>query len=196
MYQKIDPERQQESSTPEQIAEDSDVRRLQMAARMVELAFVQCIFSGLQKALNKPSNYRDPAIAKDIRSQIGRLLLGLRWHISFRHAFYLNQVNVESFMHLTKVLYFYYFAASTELPRHDLNEDPKRNCWFEDRDKEVVADFPQVNSVEGWEAWIEQGKREFCDSLARENISRSGAASYDDELARFWTSGLFSEGTS
>lgn len=123
----------------------------------VYLALEYCIFAGLQKAVFKTSIYRNPAMANELCFQLGQVLLRLRRCTIINRLNNLSQL--AGLEHLLKVLYYYYWASRARLPNDATTRDldsVQQTCW-----NGCIIDeyFPHEEGIEGWEAWMEQGKQ-------------------------------------
>lgn len=98
--------------------------------------------------------------------KLGKILLSLRWRISwwkllgdgsntddpFRDKF------VERVDHLCKVLYFYYFTLKNKIGSWNNLESLDGEISSYPDSTPIFQDFPTVNSVEGFEDWMERGQ--------------------------------------
>ena len=118
-------------------------------------------YAGFQYRINNAPISTDPAKDGQLCSRLGSRLLGLRWCTqrvlpSFHIEVY---VNVETLVQLAKVLYFYYCALKMKLPRHiSVQEGLEDLQDFQVMDGKCRGYYPYVNSIEGYEAWLERGR--------------------------------------
>lgn len=137
---------------------------------------INAILSSSTNSTSSGDN-NDPA---SFVSEFGKILLSLRWRMSwwellgsgssdpdpFRDKF------VERVRGLMRILYFLYFEAKRNVPSFTYyNESEHRQLggvWSSYPDSESVwDDFPTIESVAGFEEWVERGKTVIKQSNAR-----------------------------
>ena len=132
-------------------------------------------YSDLQKTLNDGSAYRSPAKAKKIWSELGWELVVLRFYAAKAWPKSLPQ-SVEHIIQLIKVLYFYSCAVRLKFPRYAVAEARA------DSDSKLTDQFPHVNSIDGFESWMEQGREQGRQSFWADTTK--AAAIICDELEK------------
>jgi hypothetical protein len=124
-------------------------------------------YKALQSQINEMRTHNTTfTYRKQVVLQLGKILLSLRWRMSwwqllgdgsnsgdiFRDRF------VDRVENLTKVLYFYYFALKSRIGSHvDQSGLDGEMSSYPDAIP-VFDNFPTVQSVRGFEDWLERGK--------------------------------------
>lgn len=121
----------------------------------------------LQKCVNSSFSVKAGGELKFVR-ELGQVLLTLRWRVSWwtllgdggaapdagKQRF---EEHVNS---LCRILYFYYCSMRrTKLPSFS-SKDSLGGIWsnYADTSLSIYDDFPKVESIDGFEAWMKMGK--------------------------------------
>jgi hypothetical protein len=150
--------------------DDQDRQEIIIAAQMSRIICRKLEIDGykaLQSSINEMRTHNTTfSHRKQLVMQLGKILLSLRWRMSwwqllgdgsntgdiFRDRF------VDRVEHLTKVLYFYYFALKARIGSYvdPIGLEGEISCY---PDAMPVFDgFPTVQSIQGFEEWLERGK--------------------------------------
>lgn len=125
-------------------------------------------FEYLQKALNKQEIYQSPEAAKELIFQLGLTLLQFRWRIAWWELSGDGGVNdtiskqryIARLKRLTMVLYFYFCSAKAKLPQYVTDNGLRgTQCFHSGADAPFFDNFPMEDTIKGWEAWLDEGKR-------------------------------------
>jgi hypothetical protein len=123
-------------------------------------------FAYLQKTLNNMSTLQAQEINK-LAKELGLVLLILRWRLSWwtilGDGSNLSDTGKQSFecrvSSLCRVLYFYYCSARRKIPSWS-DAANLNGFWCSYADTSLVAfdDFPQEESIDGFNAWMKRGQ--------------------------------------
>lgn len=150
-------------------------------------------YEALQKLINEWSS-KPPETQISNLYQFGHILLTLRWRVSWwellgdggaaqstksdsQLSHDIHQERYQSRVHLIcRVLYFYYCNLRKKLPSFDLANTTNHllgifNCYA-DAGRVVFDDFPQEDSIEGFEAWMDQGKKLIVEAGVAVNLKK------------------------
>jgi hypothetical protein len=135
-------------------------------SRIVCRALEASAFENLQKSINKQEIYKRPQDAKGLVFQLGRVLLQFRWRIAWWEISGDGDIDdtlskqryIQRLKRLTMVLYFYYCSAKAKLPKYIAEPGLSGTQSFHSGAEPFFDNFPVENSIEGWEAWLEEGK--------------------------------------
>ena len=147
--------------------QQEDVFLAAQLSRIVGRALENRAFGILQKKLNEPKIDKTPEEAKETVFQLGRTLLQFRWRIAWWEVSGHGGVNdtiskqryIQRLQQLAMVLYFYYCNAKSRLPYHVASQGLQGIKSLYPGAAPFLDDFPQENTIPGWEAWLEQGKK-------------------------------------
>lgn len=123
-------------------------------------------YQALQSEINKVRSNSTYAERRGSVEKLGKILLSLRWRMSWwkllgdgsNHDDPFRNKFVARVEHLSKVLYFYYFVLKTRIgPWNDMAGLEGEMSSYPDA-VPVFDDFPVVQSIEGFEAWLERGE--------------------------------------
>jgi hypothetical protein len=157
-------------SRPLDPEDESDRQEIMIAAQMSRIICRKLELDGFKALQSQINGMRTHNSTYEYRRQmvlhLGRILVSLRWRMSwwqllgdgsnsgdvFRDRF------VERVEHLTKVLYFYYFALRSRIGDHvDLSTLEGEMSSYPDA-MPVFDGFPTIQSIQGFEEWLERGK--------------------------------------
>ena len=148
---------------------EQDIEDILIAAQVSRIVCRKLEVDGYSALQTEINNIRTSTAddRKRMTLQLGKILLSLRWRMSwwkllgdgsktpdpFRERF------VDRVEHLSKVLYFYYFTLQRRIGAwNDLSGLKGEVSSYPDA-APIFDDFPTVQSIQGFEEWLERGKR-------------------------------------
>ena len=164
---------------PEDVQDREDILIAAQVSRIVCRKLEIDGYSALQAEINnlRTSTADD---RKRMTLQLGKILLSLRWRMSwwkllgdgskthdpFRGHF------VERVENLCKVLYFYYFTLQKRIGAwNDMSGLKGEMSSYPDATP-VFDDFPTVQSIQGFEEWLERGKTLIREANVEQRFAR------------------------
>ena len=164
---------------------EDDEPRIHTAAqlsRIISRRLELTAYDNLQRILNNNSD-----ITMSLLSNLARLLLTLRWRISWwkllgfgtSPSSTAEQREKEKFadrvQSLCRILYFYYCCMVRRLPAHtDRSELKGRRNSYADTQRPVWEAFPHEESIAGFEAWMKEGEKKIQEAKVVEQLRRIG----------------------
>jgi hypothetical protein len=140
-------------------------------------------YNQLQKAINT-GFIADPEVV--FLKKLGQILITLRWRLSWWMMLggggSAGDAGMEKFEYrvqqLSRVLYFYYCALKRKLPSFtDLSGLRGVSSQYADTTTKVWDEFPRVETIEGFHAWMAYGKVLIEKAGVKGKISRIKEAS-------------------
>ena len=146
-------------------------------SRIVSRILENKAFESLQKALNEQRTYKSPEDAKEIVFQLGRVLVQFRWRIAWWNVHGTGGPNddiskqryIQRLTQLTRMLYFYFCSAKRKLPNYLALADLQGTEIPHSGGTPFFDNFPHDYTIEGWEAWMEQGNNLVRRAIAERN---------------------------
>lgn len=153
---------------PLNIYNEQDVEYLLSAVQITRIilrALELEAYADLQRSISEVPKLKDDTAMKLLNSQLGRLLLSLRWRIgwwaSFGHRFEHSQESrmglTERAKMLTHVLYCYFFITKKKLGSRD-SSSPDQAWSSYGHSEPAFTDLPRDDSAEGFNSWMESGQ--------------------------------------
>jgi len=152
--------------------DEDDKRDILIAAQISRIVCRKLELDGyasLQAEINKMHTSSSSYLSrKATAAKLGKILLTLRWRMSWWQLLGDGSNNDDVFRdrfvyrveQLCRVLYFYYFTLKSRIGSWVGEEmSALRGEWSSYPDSSsVFDDFPTVNSIQGFEEWLERGK--------------------------------------
>jgi hypothetical protein len=156
------------ADVPMNVEDHDDQEIIMIAAQLSRIVCRKLEVAGydtLQKALNNWSKDPPPDQVQFVH-QLGRILLTLRWRVAWWELLgdggATPDAGKERFEYrvtnLCRVLYFYYCNVKKKLPAFS-NPKGLEGIWSSYADaSSIYDDFPKVESISGFDQWMQRGK--------------------------------------
>lgn len=149
--------------------DEEDINEIMIAAQISRIVCRKLEIDGYQALQTEINKIRSNSTYEERNSSVeklGKILLSLRWRMSWwkllgdgsNHDDPFRDKFVERVEHLSRVLYFYYFTLKTRIgPWNHMSGLEGEMSSYPDA-VPVFDDFPTVQSIEGFEEWLERGE--------------------------------------